>query len=319
MDADDVDSDEIAVQRHHYDIHFAQWREILERRYGLNCERQGRHACEVSIDMRDVGEVQVADVRMSAQTLAPRRKMEPAEDQLYLKLVVSGTANFEQNGERRRFAAGSLVIVDPATPFVEHVEESTELIVVTCPKAALRERGYQSHFRHWLAPDVQSPDVQTVQDIVRLIASRHRRLAEQTRTLLGAQLVDFMEVLLNADTQRTNRTAEAARFRVKRHIAQHLGDEALDVAAIASAGGVSISYLNRIFREEGTSPMRYLWRQRLERAYQMLTSSKAQGLRIEDIAWRSGFSSAAHFSRLFKEHYGATPRELRLAGKNFRE
>lgn len=298
-----------------YSMAFAQWREVLEKVYGLNCERHPGPSCEVEIDRREIGEVCVAEVRMSAQTLAPRRKMEQTEDQLYLKLVVNGTARFEQNGEQRRFAAGSLVIVDPAAPFLEYVEEDTRLVVVTCPKPALRERGYPSHFNHWLAPDVQSPDVQTVHDMVRVIASRGGGLAEQTRTLLGAQLLDLMDVLLHADSRPASRMGEAARYRVKRFIAQHIGDETLDATTIAHAAGLSISYLNRIFREEGTSPMRYLWNQRLERAYQFLTSAKADGLRIEEVAWRCGFASAAHFSRLFKQRYGATPKELREGGK----
>jgi AraC-like DNA-binding protein len=303
------------VPQSRYGMGFGQWREVLEKAYGLNCERHPGPSCEVEIDMREVGAVCVAEVRMSAQTIAPRRKMEPTEDQLYLKLVVGGTAKFEQNGERRCFPAGSIVIVDPAVPFLESVEDATQLVVVTCPKPALRERGFRSHFNHWLAPDIQSPDVQTVHDMIRVIASRRGGLAEETRTLLGAQLLDLMDVLLNADSCRANRTAEAARYRVKRFIAQHIGDETLDATTIANSAALSISYLNRIFREDGMSPMRYLWNQRLERAYQFLTSAKSDGLRIEEIAWRCGFASAAHFSRLFRQRYGATPKELREGGK----
>jgi hypothetical protein len=48
----------------------------------------------------------------------------------------------------------------------------------------------------------------------------------------------------------------------------------------------------------------------------MLGAPKTDGLRIEEVAWRCGFSSAAHFSRLFKQRYGATPKELRDGGKS---
>ncbi|WP_408581717.1 helix-turn-helix domain-containing protein [Burkholderia cenocepacia] len=57
--------------------------------------------------------------------------------------------------------------------------------------------------------------------------------------------------------------------------------------------------------------MRYLWCQRLDRAHQILSASHGHGLRIEEVAWRCGFSSAAHFSRRFRERFGQTPTEWR--------
>jgi len=236
--------------------------------------------------------------------------MESAEDQLYIKLVRRGAATLEQNGVQRRFNTDSLVVVDPARPFVEMVDEETHLIVVTCPKAALRERGYRSQFDHWTAPDLLSPDVQLVQAMIMLIAGCYSTVSEETRAKLGGQLLDLMDVLLTVDTSVGSRTGAAIRFRVKQHIAKHLGDASLDATAIATGVRISVSHLNRVFRDEETSLMRYLWNQRLERAHDLLRASPSSS-RIEDIAWRCGFSSAAHFSRLFKQRYGQSPRGLR--------
>jgi AraC-like DNA-binding protein len=38
---------------------------------------------------------------------------------------------------------------------------------------------------------------------------------------------------------------------------------------------------------------------------------KVNPLNISAIAFKFGFSDAGHFSRLFKERYGSTPREYR--------
>jgi AraC-like DNA-binding protein len=294
-----------------FSMPFAGWRDVLEKNYGMRCEPHRGRNCDVGIHARDVGDIRVADVRMNAQTLTPRGRMETTQDQLYIKLVLRGIATFEQNGEQRRFPADSLVIVDPARPFLELVDEETQLIVVTCPKAALRERGYRSQFDHWIAPDMGSPDVRIVHDMIRLIAGCHAGVGEQTRYLLSAQVLDLMDVLLTQDVSAVPRTSAAVLFRVKRYVAEHLGDESLDANAIASGVYLSVSHLNRLFRVEGTSLMRYLWNQRLERAHHLLSSSGRAGLRIEDIAWHCGFSSAAHFSRLFKQHFGHSPRHLR--------
>ena len=37
-------------------------------------------------------------------------------------------------------------------------------------------------------------------------------------------------------------------------------------------------------------------------------------INIKQIAYQSGFSSPAFFTRIFKKHYGMTPKEFRLCG-----
>jgi transcriptional regulator GlxA family with amidase domain len=32
-------------------------------------------------------------------------------------------------------------------------------------------------------------------------------------------------------------------------------------------------------------------------------------MHVKEVAWRSGFTSAAHFSRMFRQRFGATPKE----------
>ncbi len=293
-------------------VAFPRWRDMLESVYGLRCEHAPGDRWGSAIEVCEVGDVKVARVRMSRQTLAPQRRKEVSEDSLFLKLVIGGHAVFEQNGEQRVFRSGNLVIVDPARPFVESVDADTQLIVLTCPKAALRERGYRSQLNHWIAPDTESADVRLVQDMVRLIASYHNRLEASTKALLSRQILDLMDVVIHRGTSSVQgRTAEAVRFRIKRYIAEHLGDEGLDAAKIANGVGLSVSYLNRLFRDEGTPLMRHLWSQRLERAHDMLGTARHARLRVDEVAWRCGFASAAHFSRLFRQRYGFSPREFR--------
>jgi AraC-like DNA-binding protein len=293
-------------------IAYQSWCDLLGQAYGLRCESVFNDRWQSAIDVCDFGEMKVAHVCMSRQTLAPRSRMDASEDSLFLKLVTGGRATFEQNGEQRGFLAGNLVIIDPARPFIESVDEGTRLVVLTCPKAALRERGFRSQLGHWIAPDPESADVRMVLDMIRLIASYHPKLEVSTKALLSRQILDLMEVVVNrGDTSVKGRTSEAVRFRVKRYINEHLGDEGLDAAAIASGVGLSVNYLQRLFREEGTTLMRCVWSQRIERAREMLQRSTADRLRVDVVAWRCGFSSAAHFSRLFRQHYGCSPRQFR--------
>jgi AraC-like DNA-binding protein len=80
---------------------------------------------------------------------------------------------------------------------------------------------------------------------------------------------------------------------------------------VADALGVSIRYLQVLFRAEGTSPSRSIQEQRLERAARFLTDPRHAGRTITDIAFGLGFKDASHFTRAFKNHYGTGPRAYR--------
>jgi AraC family transcriptional regulator len=96
--------------------------------------------------------------------------------------------------------------------------------------------------------------------------------------------------------------------RALKHIDEHLATP-LDVDAIAEAALVSTSHLIRLFRRElGTTPARYLWTRRVERAVEMLEET---GLTLGEIAHRCGFSTTHHFSRRVHEATGMTPTAVR--------
>lgn len=68
---------------------------------------------------------------------------------------------------------------------------------------------------------------------------------------------------------------------------------------------LSSVYISKIFKElTGDSPIHYLIKVRLEKAYDMLLT---QNLPISEVAHQVGYKDAYHFSKLFKKHYGYAP------------
>jgi AraC family transcriptional regulator len=104
--------------------------------------------------------------------------------------------------------------------------------------------------------------------------------------------------------------------RALRHIDEHLAMP-LDVDAIADAASVSTSHLIRLFRQElDTTPARYLWGRRVERAVEMLEET---GLTLGEIARRCGFSTTHHFSRRVRQSTGMTPTAVRDSARTRRD
>lgn len=95
------------------------------------------------------------------------------------------------------------------------------------------------------------------------------------------------------------------------YIARHLADPGLSAGRVAEAIGVSARHLSRIFQPTGVSPSRYILEQRLGKARQVLADPGSRHLTIAEVAHRWGFASQAHFTRVFRSHFGRTPGETR--------
>jgi AraC-like DNA-binding protein len=84
-------------------------------------------------------------------------------------------------------------------------------------------------------------------------------------------------------------------------------DRPLTVAKLAAQVHMSPSALSQRFvRVTGQTPYRYLKRQRLERASQLLRS----GVPVIEVAMCVGYGSPSHFSCEFKRQFGQTPGSL---------
>ncbi len=88
------------------------------------------------------------------------------------------------------------------------------------------------------------------------------------------------------------------------HIHQYY-QQALSRRTLADSVGVTESYLSKIFHQEvGISPWEYLTRFRVNRAKELLTTSKDT---ITLLASQVGFEDPAYFSRVFHKYTGLAP------------
>ena len=106
-------------------------------------------------------------------------------------------------------------------------------------------------------------------------------------------------------------TRDAMRAEVRRYIRTHMQDPALDPASIARAYSISVRALHALFEDADASVAGLVRRERLGRCAEDLQRPNAGS--VTEIAFRWGFCDAAHFSRVFKREFGATPSEIRRA------
>ena len=151
----------------------------------------------------------------------------------------------------------------------------------------------------------------------------HSIVSEMTNeSAAGRMFVETASLMLGAHLLRTygdsgscksfestaHRLDHARLRRVLDHISVHLADE-ITVAELARVAGLSTFHFARMFAlAVGISPNRYVSRLRLEQA---MADAAAGKLSLAQIAFKSGFSSQASFTRAFRRATGITPGEYR--------
>ncbi|HET6224184.1 MAG TPA: helix-turn-helix domain-containing protein, partial [Dongiaceae bacterium] len=103
---------------------------------------------------------------------------------------------------------------------------------------------------------------------------------------------------------------QTMRQRIQRHIATNLDSPALQAEALCTEFRISRSQLYRLFEPLG-GVAHYIQEQRLTRACAELCNPAHDHRRIYEIAYALGFSSEAHFSRVFRATFGLSPSEVR--------
>lgn len=98
--------------------------------------------------------------------------------------------------------------------------------------------------------------------------------------------------------------------RVLDYVAKNFGQE-ITLEDMASEAGLSPFHFARLFKQTiGETPYQFVMDYRIEQAKKMLTDPARPMI---DIALSCGFSDQAHFSRVFKQLSGMTPKDWRKA------
>jgi AraC-like DNA-binding protein len=100
-------------------------------------------------------------------------------------------------------------------------------------------------------------------------------------------------------------------YAVLEHIGRNFANSGLNTGTVAADCGISVRYLFDLLKERGLSLTELLWEKRVTTARDWLNDDRMRSQSIAVIAQRAGFKSSAHFSRVFKDKYGVSPRQFR--------
>jgi len=239
----------------------------------------------------------------------------PTDDYYKLVLQLSGRAQIRHRERSFDLRPGDWSLYDPRAPYSITNFERAELLVMQLPR---------QQFKGFKVPNLHTSEAHTsaLLGLSAVFGSFLRSLSEQLPALPDAvgQPVSETAIGLLASTlaayqeggQHDHATLPSVlKLRVKQHVQAHLGESDLTIERIALDLRCSKRYLHRVFEDEACSLDRYIWQARLERCRAALGAPATAARSISEIAFAWGFNSSAHFCRLFKSHYGVSPRDFR--------
>lgn len=226
----------------------------------------------------------------------------------------AGSETVRQGDAETALRPGDAVVWDSTKPARFDVGDPLSKRSLLIPRAALDE----VNGRAWTTAGVM---LHSEAPATRLLSSYLDTLSE-TLPALGSSAVAAarnatLELLIGAlrvdgDVPSTSTAQPALRAAMDRYIERHLLDGAISPNALATAHGVSMRTVNRIFNATGQTVGEVVRVRRLARARQELAESDSP---VSTIAHRWGFSDTSHFSRSFKAHYGTSPTDYRLSAR----
>jgi AraC-like DNA-binding protein len=234
-------------------------------------------------------------------------------------MPLQGQVLVSQDGREARLAPGDLAIYDTSRPYRVSFDDACGLVVLLFPHRELRlpynavreVTARRVCGRTGIGGLVAPLLVNLSSRLDEIDGAVSARLADNVVDLLGTLCAD----LLGGAGYR-HRPADPIRAlmtRIRCFIEDNLGDPELGPESVAAACHISVAYLHKLFRTEGTSVCRVIRERRLEQCRRDLVAPATCIKPVSAIGAQWGFVDAAHFSRVFKTTYGLSPREYRLS------
>jgi len=292
----------------------AYWRDVIcENLLQMHIQSSHEHAFFGHIGKHTFGPIQANFIAVCEQKVWRERTAAcNAKDHLFhLIHVRRGVQLVEQYGRSVKVGAGDCLLVDCLAGFEFDFPEGVEALVLEIRRDWLRG---------WL-PAPEDAAARLIDGQRGWGATLSSALSNITPATVGdaglppaavaEQIVSLLALAAAHEELSTTTHKRALLRRVAETIRERCHEPDLDPATVAAALGVSRRYVHLLFASAGTTFSQELYDCRLHRAQRLLGDKRFDGLGIAEIAWNCGFSEPSHFTRRFRERFGAAPSAYR--------
>jgi AraC-like DNA-binding protein len=296
----------------------ALWQDIVCDVYvQLDCKSDLGSAFHGKVSQAPLGRATCTEVSSGRQRVfrTPSRIARSDADFILVALGRNGTGAVLQDGRETIIRPGEFALYDTTRPYELQFNDAFTQTVFKVPRDMLHRRigSTDALTAVTFAPD--RPLQKLAHDFICQLCQSAGEIEESHAAALSEQALDLLAMSLSerlgarplpASTHRS-----ALLYRLKAHIRAHLSDPLLSLSDTAAALGISPRYVNDLLADEQTSFQRHLLIERLARCKRDLSSRTLAHRHVGEIALSWGFNDLSHFGRVFRAHFGMSPRDWR--------
>jgi AraC-like DNA-binding protein len=290
------------------------------------CQRTGSHPMRVlaaaperfhaTVRELDLATVNVVELACSESEIVRTPRMIRTYDPALCSVVVPvrGRIDLSHHDREVSLGVGDLALYDSSHPFRVRLSAGTTLVRAHLPAGLLPlPTDEVDRMLGARLPGGAGVGGLLAEFLTKMVAdSATYRPADVAR--LDTVVVDLLTAALahHLDAEAPDAAGRRALLtRIDAFLRQHLGDPELSPRTVAAAHHISVSYLHRLFREQGVTVAASIRRQRLEQARRDLADPALLGVPVHRIAARWGFADHATFTRAFRAAYDIAPKDYR--------
>lgn len=288
-------------------------RHLMPYRLGLGAathrdfaiEAEGRSVADWSI-------IRITTTAGKGQLIRDRKQIAADSRERYIMYIsLRDSIEFEQFGREGQCEAGTAMLISSSDPLTHSKFGDNDTIGLGIPRDFVDQRlmGIE---RKCLTPiSVADGLGRLVGESLLSLQRNAARMSDEEFVKAAHPLADLVLLAFGGRADVTTastcvRTSNLAR--AKRLIREHLSDPDLRLEDVARACGFSLSYLHKLFRDDGRTAREYVNEERLQKAHLLLRSGRA--ISVTSVALECGFSNMSHFSTAFRAAFGISPRDV---------
>ena len=245
----------------------------------------------------------------------PNHIVEDANHDYFLTTLLEGRATIQQADKTYIMNPGDLALMTGGLPYTIEYEVTSRRLIVRIPNEVFKQRLTNCPEKAIIGHLPNEGLGRVVNDLLKSVAFEAESLNVTEQFTLTQSLLELTGALTRAmikpDDIKTGPRHTDLLNRIFSYIEEHYMDSDLTPEKIAKGNRISTRYLHSLFRESGTTVLKWVWERRLKAARSDLLDPAQAQARISEIAFRRGFNDSAHFSRTFRSRFGVSPTELR--------
>ncbi|MBZ0131460.1 MAG: helix-turn-helix domain-containing protein [Rhodocyclaceae bacterium] len=295
------------------------WKDVIWQQLGrLRSDARSDGVFRGSLAHCDAGDVKLCRLSASSHRVSRTPDLIRQDDRGFLKVVfqIEGSTWFEQGSRKTLLSPGEWSIYDTMKAYTVSNTSDIEQLVLLVPREKVFAAGMRPDDLLVQRYSAQAGIGRLAGDLMHKAFDEIEACSSESAETIGEAIAQLLRQSLMERAGRPTSLSlrEVLRDRIKTHIHRNLRDPALSIDQIATALRCSKRNLHKAFSNDGATLSDYIWRLRLDHCRRDLVSPACAWKSITEIAYSWGFSSATHFSKVFRDAYGTSPKLYRMTG-----